>query len=103
MKSKRKNLDSHEANQSDDSLGEVIEGEIILGQTTLLSSEVNQTTPILSNLPSMIPPRAMSSFVILSSQTLNMKLIGKKMVWPLTFQPIPIVCLVRSEVFPTKK
>ena len=48
------NLDSQEANQSDSS-GEVIEGEIILGQTTLLSSEVNQTSPILSNLPEHDP------------------------------------------------
>jgi hypothetical protein len=49
------NLDSQEGTQSDDSSGEVIEGEIILGQTTLLSSEVNQTSPILSNLPEHDP------------------------------------------------
>jgi hypothetical protein len=48
-------LDSQEVTQSDDSSGEVIEGEIVLGQTTLLSSEVNQTSPILSNLPEHDP------------------------------------------------
>jgi hypothetical protein len=49
------NLDSREVTQSDDSSGEVIEGEILLGQTTFLSSEVNQSSPILSNLPEHDP------------------------------------------------
>jgi len=51
----KETLDSQEFTQSDDPSSEVIEGEIVLGQTTLLSSEVNQTSPILSNLPEHDP------------------------------------------------
>ena len=48
----RENQEGKEIIQAGGPSDEVLEGEIVFGQTTLLSAEVNQTsTPILNNLP----------------------------------------------------
>ena len=82
-------------------IGEVIEGEIVLGQT-LLSTDYNESAPVINNLPPHDPSSKYKPLAYSTSLNFPMKLTGNWTVWSSIFRLTRVVYPKRSEIYLAK-